>query len=71
VDGAVVIDMINFQEFSMDTNTWLATVGAGTRLGDMAKRLHDAGGRAVPHAACPGIGIGGQATIVRYRWLVG
>ncbi|KAK3903190.1 hypothetical protein C8A05DRAFT_43537 [Staphylotrichum tortipilum] len=63
VDGAVVIDMINFQEFSMDTNTWLATVGAGTRLGDMAKRLHDAGGRAVPHAACPGIGIGGQATI--------
>lgn len=71
MDGAVVIDMINFQEFSIDTNTWQATVGAGTRLGDMAKRLHDAGGRAVPHAACPGIGIGGQATIVRYRWLVG
>jgi FAD/FMN-containing dehydrogenase len=65
VDGAVVIDLINFQRFSMDNDTWLATIGAGTRLGDVAERLHKAGSRAIPQAVCPGIGMGGQATIVR------
>jgi FAD/FMN-containing dehydrogenase len=64
VDGAVVIDMVNFQQFSLENDTWLATVGAGTRLSDVYMKLHDAGRRAIPHAVCPGVGIGGQATIV-------
>lgn len=47
----------------MDNSTWRATVGGGTRLGDMDDKLHDAGGRAVAHGVCPGVGIGGHATI--------
>ena len=48
----------------MDDSTWQATIGAGTLLGDVTTRLHDAGGRAIAHGVCPGVGIGGHATIV-------
>jgi hypothetical protein len=47
----------------MDEKTWRATVGAGTLLGDVTKRMHDAGGRAMAHGTCPQVGIGGHATI--------
>jgi hypothetical protein len=63
-DGAISIDMVNFQEFSMDNSTWQATIGAGTLLGDVTPRLHNAGGRAIAHGTCPGVGMGGHATIV-------
>lgn len=66
-DGALVIDLLNLQEFSMDTTTWQATIGGGTRLGDVTQRLHDNGKRAIAHGTCPGVGIGGHATIVRAR----
>ncbi|KAJ9161564.1 FAD-binding domain-containing protein [Coniochaeta hoffmannii] len=62
-DGAISIDMVNFQEFSMDNRTWQATIGAGTLLGDVSTRLHKAGGRAIAHGTCPGVGMGGHATI--------
>ncbi|KAG4415691.1 hypothetical protein IFR04_011196 [Cadophora malorum] len=62
-DGAVVIDMKHFQQFSMDRKTWRATIGGGTLLGDVTKRLHDAGNRAISHGTCPQVGIGGHATI--------
>lgn len=62
-DGALVVDLRNLQSFEMDNSTWHATVGAGTNLGDLDDRLHDAGGRAVAHGICPGVGIGGHATI--------
>ncbi|KAF7309498.1 Reticuline oxidase [Mycena indigotica] len=62
-DNAVVVDMVNFQQFSMDKNTWKAKIGSGTRLGDVTKKLHDAGGRAIAHGTCPDVGIGGHATI--------
>lgn len=39
--------MKNFQQFDMDTNTWIATVGAGTLLEDVTDRMHDAGGRVI------------------------
>ena len=39
---------------------WMATIGAGTLLGDVTKRLHDAGGRAIAHGVCPQIGIGAK-----------
>jgi len=64
--GAISIDMVNFQEFSMDNTTWQATIGAGTLLGDMTTKLHDAGNRAIAHGTCPGVGLGGHATIVRF-----
>jgi FAD/FMN-containing dehydrogenase len=59
VDGALVVDLVYFQKFEMDTLTWRATIGGGTLLGDVTKRLHDAGGRAVAHGTCPQVGIGG------------
>ncbi|GAB0137272.1 hypothetical protein EsDP_00005545 [Epichloe bromicola] len=62
-DGAIVVDLKHFQQFSMDTNNWQATIGAGTLLGDVTKKLHDAGGRAMAHGTCPAVGIGGHATI--------
>ena len=63
-NGEIAIDMVNFQGFSMNETTWQATIGSGTRLGDVTKRLHGAGGRAIAHGVCPGVGIGGHATIV-------
>jgi hypothetical protein len=33
-------------------------------LGEVTTKLHDAGGRAIAHGVCPGVGIGGHATIV-------
>jgi hypothetical protein len=62
-DGALVIDLKHFQQFSMDTTTWQATIGAGTPLEDVTAKLNDAGGRAMAHGVCPQVGIGGHATI--------
>lgn len=59
-----MIDLEKLQDFSMDKNTWQATIGGGTRLSDVTKRLHDNGKRAISHGTCPGVGIGGHATIV-------
>ncbi|KAJ7825362.1 hypothetical protein B0H14DRAFT_2820516 [Mycena olivaceomarginata] len=62
-DNAVVVDLVNFQKFNMDTTTWQATVGSGTLLADLTSRMHDAGGRAIAHGTCPQVGVGGHATI--------
>ncbi|KAL0062011.1 hypothetical protein AAF712_011089 [Marasmius tenuissimus] len=62
-DGALVVDLVNFQQFSYDQSTGHATIGGGTLLDDVTKRLHDAGGRAMAHGLCPQVGIGGHATI--------
>lgn len=62
-DGALVVDLENFQKFEIDESTWLATVGGGTLLGDLTERMHDNGGRAMAHGTCPQVGIGGHATI--------
>jgi FAD/FMN-containing dehydrogenase len=58
-----VVDLKNFQQFSMDKSTWKATIGGGTLLRDVTKRLHDNGKRAMAHGTCPQVGIGGHATI--------
>lgn len=47
----------------MDPEKFRATIGGGTLLGDLTKRLHDAGHRAMAHGTCPQVGIGGHATI--------
>lgn len=62
-DNTVVVDMKHFQQFSMDNSTWKATIGGGTLLGDVTKRLHENGNRAMAHGTCPQVGIGGHATI--------
>ncbi|KAG7094705.1 hypothetical protein E1B28_005524 [Marasmius oreades] len=63
VSGALVVDMVNFQQFSMDEATGHAIIGSGTLLEDVTTRLHNAGGRAMAHGTCPQVGIGGHATI--------
>lgn len=63
VSGVVVVDMKHFQHFSMDRKTWRATAGSGTLLGDLTKRMHENGNRAMAHGTCPQVGIGGHATI--------
>jgi FAD/FMN-containing dehydrogenase len=63
VDGHVVVDLSNFQQFDMDTDTWHATIGAGMLLSDVTDKLVDAGNRAMAHGVCPQVGIGGHATI--------
>lgn len=70
-DGALVIDLFKLQDFSMDTNTWRATIGGGTKLSDLTQRLHDNGKRAISHGTCPGVGIGGHATIVSIMFIFG
>jgi len=62
-DGAVVVDLQHFQQFSVDPDTHIATIGAGTLLGDLHSRLDHAGGRAVTHGTCPQVGMGGHFTI--------
>lgn len=59
-DGAVVVDLVKFQKFEMNRETWRATVGSGTLLGDLTTRMHNAGGRAMAHGTCPQVGIGGE-----------
>ncbi|KAL2004892.1 hypothetical protein VTN00DRAFT_3165 [Thermoascus crustaceus] len=57
VDGAIVVDLKNFQQFSMDNSTYITTIGAGTLLGDVTTRLHNAGGRATAHGICPQVAL--------------
>ncbi|KAG0222273.1 hypothetical protein BGW42_006748, partial [Actinomortierella wolfii] len=60
-DGSLVIDLNQFQQFSIDKQTHVATVGAGTRLGPLYSRLWEAGEYLVPAGTCPSVGIGGHA----------
>ncbi|KAJ5895180.1 hypothetical protein N7495_006871 [Penicillium taxi] len=62
-DGAIVVHMKNMHHFSMDKETHVASVGAGTHLGDLHIHLYHAGKRAVAHGACPQVGVGGHFTI--------
>ena len=60
MDGSVVIDMSNFKQISIDPTTFIATIGPGNRLGDVALSLNNEG-RALPHGTCPYVGIGGHS----------
>ncbi|ODM14780.1 hypothetical protein SI65_09774 [Aspergillus cristatus] len=61
-DGAVVVDMKHFQQFSMDEATHVATIGPGLSLGDNDTLLYNAGGRAMSHGLCPEIRAGAAAS---------
>lgn len=60
-DGSLMIDMKTFKYVNLDPVTQIATIGAGTRLGDVSYSLYNLGGRALPHGLCPGVGISGHA----------
>ncbi|KAH8595203.1 hypothetical protein B0O99DRAFT_572502 [Bisporella sp. PMI_857] len=59
-DGHLVIDLKNFKEISVNSATKVATVGPGTRLGNLALGLYSQGKRAIAHGVCPGVGVGGH-----------
>ncbi|KAF2431765.1 putative glucooligosaccharide oxidase [Tothia fuscella] len=61
--NTVVVDLKNFQQFTMDKDSWHAHIGAGNLLGDVTKKLLENGDRAMAHGTCPQVGIGGHATI--------
>ncbi|KAH7102725.1 FAD-binding domain-containing protein [Auriculariales sp. MPI-PUGE-AT-0066] len=62
-DGSLVVDLKQLQKYEIDSTTWQAKVGGGTLLGDLTKRMHESGGRAMAHGTCPQVGLGGHATI--------
>ncbi|KAF9387794.1 hypothetical protein CPB97_002027 [Podila verticillata] len=59
--GSLVIDLNLFQQFAIDHDTNIATVGAGNRLGSLYTKLWKAGEYLVPAGSCPGVGVGGHA----------
>ncbi|KAJ8078327.1 hypothetical protein PM082_000534 [Marasmius tenuissimus] len=63
--GVLVVDMANMKAITVNSNTKIATIEAGNRLGDVAKALN-AAGRAMSHGTCPYVGIGGHATYGGY-----
>lgn len=62
-NGEVVVNLANLKSFCYDPQTQTARIGSGSNLGDVTTLLHNAGGRAVSHGACPDVGVGGHATI--------
>ncbi|KAI5792006.1 hypothetical protein EDC01DRAFT_706804 [Geopyxis carbonaria] len=63
LSAALVVNIEALSSVSVSASTGIATVGAGIRLGNLANALYAAGGRAVPHGTCPGVGLGGHATL--------
>ena len=52
--------MCHFVQIFVDPTTFIATIGPGNRLWDVALGLNNAG-RALPHGTCPYVGFGGQS----------
>jgi len=57
-DG-IVLDLGRLDEIEAVDEDGLARIGAGARLGDVARRLHCEAGRTLPTGTCPTVGIGG------------
>ena len=66
-NGSLVLSMEKFGNVTLDSN-YVAAVGAGQRLGNMALAIYNQSHRALPHGSCPGVGIGGHATHGGYNY---
>ncbi|KAK1564182.1 uncharacterized protein LY79DRAFT_684126 [Colletotrichum navitas] len=62
-DGSLSIDLQNLRYVIVNETSWDATIGAGSLLGDIDEILEKKGNRVFPHGVCPGVGIGGHATV--------
>ncbi|KAM0547802.1 hypothetical protein ACHAPJ_010263 [Fusarium lateritium] len=62
-DDAIVVDMANFDKREIDKETGVAVFGSGLLLKDVARFLHQNGGRYFPHGASPTVGIGGHIMV--------
>lgn len=60
--GELIIDTQNFQNVSVDTKSFMATFGAGVRLGNLELALRPYG-RALPHGTDSRVGSGGHFTM--------
>ena len=63
LSGTLVMDLQELQTVSYSPSSKLVTVGGGVRLGNLATKLYAAAQRGMPHGTCPGVGIGGHATL--------
>ncbi|MCJ1250886.1 hypothetical protein MMC30_008114 [Trapelia coarctata] len=61
-DGSIVVDLRYLNSISLDPSTNIATVGGGARIGNLAVAIQNAGNRALPLSASPGLGVGGYFT---------
>ncbi|KAI0016997.1 Glucooligosaccharide oxidase [Xylariomycetidae sp. FL0641] len=60
-DGHLIIQLDRMFEVKLDTETGIATVQPGSRLGHVAEELWTQGKRAISHGTCPGVGVAGHA----------
>lgn len=67
-NGHLVVDLTHMNSISVDADTHVATIGAGARLGDVARELFDNGGRAISHGSCPAVGLSGHILHGGYGW---
>lgn len=67
-NGHLVVDLTHMNSISVNANTHVATIGAGARLGDVARELFDNDGRAIPHGSCPAVGLSGHILHGGYGW---
>ncbi|KAL2063766.1 hypothetical protein VTL71DRAFT_5571 [Oculimacula yallundae] len=59
-NGHLIVDMKLFTSVAVDSTTQIASIGTGSRLGNVAIALFNQGGRMFSHGTCPGVGIGGH-----------
>lgn len=53
-NGHLVIQLDQMHKITLDTETNIATVEPGARLGPIALELYNQGNRAISHGTCPG-----------------
>jgi len=53
-DGHLMVDLKYWNTVSLDTTSGIATIGPGSRLGNVAQALYAQGKRAFSHGTCPG-----------------
>ncbi|KAH9816187.1 hypothetical protein DFH28DRAFT_891890 [Melampsora americana] len=61
-DGAVVIDLKRLKKIKVTASNGIAEIGTGNRVGEVALGIYSQGKRALPHATCPTVGIGGTSS---------
>lgn len=60
-DGHLVVQLDRMNNVTLDTETQIATVQPGARLGHVATLIYEQGKRAFSHGTCPGVGVGGHS----------
>jgi FAD/FMN-containing dehydrogenase len=53
-NGHLIVDLKYFRDTVVDNKTYVATIGPGARLGNVALDLFNQGSRAMAHGICPG-----------------